>query len=519
MGEKVMTKSIVVVGGGSAGWLTALKAQRSHPDLNITVIESTEIGILGAGEGSTPYLTDFFDHLNIPLSDLIKNCDATIKNGIKFTNWNNDGEFYYHGFSTTDRSLGFDAVYDRYLSNTPLIAASIALNDSVKKIDFTEKISEANKVPFTLEANKRDFGFVSKKDPIDDYKKIGNVSIHFNATKLANRLKEIGIERGIKVVDGTIKNVSLDKDNYVNGLTLENDEKIMCDFVFDCSGLHRLIIGKVYDAKWKSYKDFLPVDSAVPFFVEMTDKIPSYTEAIAMKYGWMWKIPLQNRFGCGYVYDSSLISEEEAVKEIEEFLGYEPTYPRKDKGGFKFNAGCYEEPWINNCVAVGLAANFVEPLEATSIWVSIVELTQIFDNPLWLFENSKEIRQEFNKNIVSMNNNISEFIYFHYMTLRNDTEFWKKFSYENAPKDLQEKISKWKVRLPNKFDSGEHWSSNSWTFVGSAHNTINKDVAKAYIENSADYKKGVDMYDYYKKYQDYKVSECVDHRQFLEGLK
>ena len=514
-----MTKKVVVVGGGTAGWLTALKAHRSYPDLDITVIESTEIGILGAGEGSTPYLTDFFDHLNIPLSDLIKNCDATIKNGIKFTNWNNDKEFYYHGFSTTDRSLGFDAIFDRYLSNSPLIAASIAINNSVKNIDFTEKISEANKVPFIFEGGKRDFGFVSQKNPIDNYKKIGNISIHFNATKLANRLKEIGIERGIKVIDGTIKNVSLDKNNYVSSLTLDNDKNVLCDFVFDCSGFHRVIIGKVYDSKWKSYKDFLPVDSAVPFFIEMTDKIPSYTEAIAMKYGWIWKIPLQNRFGCGYVYDSSLISEEEAVKEIEEFLGYEPTYPRKNKGGFSFNAGCYEEPWINNCVAVGLAANFVEPLEATSIWVSIVELTQIFDNPLWLFENSKEIRQEFNNNIVKMNNNISEFIYFHYMTLRKDTKFWEKFSYENAPQDLQEKINKWKNRLPNKFDSGEHWSSNSWTFVGSAQNTINKDIAKIYIENSSDYKKGVDLYDYYKNYQDYKVSECIDHRQFLEGLK
>ena len=514
-----MSNKIVIVGGGTAGWLTALKAQRSYPDLDITVIESKDIGILGAGEGSTPYLTDFFDHLGIPLSDLIKNCDATIKNGIKFTNWNNDGEFYYHGFSTTDRSLGFDAVSDRYLSNSPLIAASIALNDSVKNIDFTEKISEAKKVPFILEASKRDFGFVSNKDPINDYKKIGNVSIHFNATKLADRLKEIGSERGIRLVDGTIKDVLLDEKDYVKSLVLDNNEKINCDFVFDCSGFHRLIIGKVYNPKWKSYKDFLPVDSALPFFIDMEDKIPSYTEAIAMKYGWMWKIPLQTRFGCGYVYDSSLISEEEAAKEIEEFLGYEPTYPRKDKGGFKFSAGCYEEPWVNNCVAVGLAANFVEPLEATSIWVSIVELTQIFDNPLWLFGNSKEVREEFNKNIVNMNNNISDFIYFHYMTLRNDTAFWEKFSYENAPKDLQEKIKKWKGRLPNKFDSGEHWSSNSWTFVGSAHKTINKDIAKTYVENSADYKKGVDMYDYYKKYQDYKVSECTDHIQFLEGLK
>lgn len=514
-----MTKKIVVVGGGTAGWLTALKAQRSYPDLDITVIESKDIGILGAGEGSTPFLVDFFDHLDIPLSDLIKNCDATIKNGIKFTNWNNDGEFYYHGFSTTDRSLGFEAVSNKYLSNSPLIVATLALNDSINEIDFTEKISEAKKVPFVLEGSKRDFGFVSKKDPIDDYKKIGNMSLHINAVKLADRLREIGTKRGIKLVDGIIKDVLLDEKDYVKSLVLDNNEKIYCDFVFDCSGFHRLIIGKVYNSKWKSYADFLQVDSAVPFFVEMTDKIPSYTEAIAMKYGWIWKIPLQTRFGCGYVYDSSLISEAEAIKEIEEFLGYEPVYPRKDKGGFKFSAGCYEEPWINNCVAIGLAANFVEPLEATSLWVSMVGLTNIFSSPDFLINNCQEIRSEFNKLILDMNDDVSNFIYFHYMTLRKDTEFWKKFTYENAPKNLQEKINNWENRLPNKLDSSEYWSANSWTFIGSAHNTINKDVAKAYIENSADYKKGVDMYDYYKKYQDYKVSECVDHRQFLEGLK
>lgn len=514
-----MTKKVVVVGGGTAGWLTALKAKRSYPELDVTVIESTDIGILGAGEGSTPYLPDFFDHLGIPLSDLIKNCDATIKNGIKFTNWNNDGEFYYHGFSTIDKTIGFDAIYDRYLSNSPLTVAGLALNNSVKKIDFMEKLSEAKKVPFILDSSKKSLGFVPDKDPILNYKKIGNISIHFNAAKLANRLKEIGLERGINLIDGTIKNVSLDENSYVNGLMLSDNNTVQCDFVFDCSGFHRLIIGKVYDAKWKSYKDFLPVDSAVPFFIEMTDKIPSYTEAIAMKYGWMWKIPLQTRFGCGYVYDSSLITEQQAIEEIEEFLGYEPVYPRKDKGGFKFNAGCYEEPWINNCIAIGLAANFVEPLEATSIWVSIVALNQIFDNPLWILTNSKEIKKEFNTKIVNMNNSVSDFIYFHYMTLRKDTEFWKKFSYENAPKDLKKKIDKWKNRLPNRSDSEEYWSTNSWIFVGSAHETINKEIAKVYVENSIDYKKGIEMYDYYKNYQDYKISECVDHREFLEGLK
>lgn len=507
-----MTKDVVVVGGGTAGWLTALKAKRSLPELNITVIESSDIGILGAGEGSTPYLVDFFNHLDIPITDLIKNCGSTIKNGIKFTNWNNDGTFYYHGFAPIDRSLGFEATSDRYLSNSPLMLASIKLNNSLADIDFTHKVSEKNKVPFVYNSK-------SNKNLFTNYDKVSAVSIHFNAVKLASRLKEIGIERGIKVIDGTVKNVSLDEKNNIKNLVLENNQKIMCDFVFDCSGLHRLIIGKIYNSKWKSYKSFLPSDSAVPFFIDMTDSIPSYTEAIAMKYGWIWKIPLQDRFGCGYVYDSSLISESEAIQEIEDFLGYVPTYPRKNKGGFKFSAGCYEEPWTNNCVAIGLSANFIEPLEATSIWVSIVQLTQIFFNPDSIFNNSEGIRKEFNENILKMNNDISEFIYFHYMTPRKDTPFWEKFSYENAPEGLKKKLDSWKFRLPNRFDNSDHWSANSWFFVGASQGTINMSATERYIDNSKDYKKGIEMYDYYKNYQDYKVSECVDHREFLEGLK
>jgi tryptophan halogenase len=507
-----MNKNIVVVGGGSAGWLTALAAQKSYPKLNITVIESQEIGILGAGEGSTPYLTAFLEHLNIPISDIIRNCDATVKNGIKFTNWNNDGAFYYHGFSPKDSALGTESLSSRFLSTSPILVSHIATNNNLKEIDFSEKISESNKAPFIFKTKK-------EKDPILNYDQISNISIHFNATKLANRLKEIGIDRGINVIDGTINSIALDEKENIKSFILENNQKIECDFVFDCSGFHRLVIGKTLNSKWKSYKDFLPGDSALPFFIDMTEKIPPYTEAIAMKYGWIWKIPLQNRFGCGYVYDSSLISEDEAIKEIEDFLGYEPTYPRKDKGGFKFSAGCYEEPWTNNCIAVGLAANFVEPLEATSIWVSIVELTQIFGSPDWILNNSVETRNAFNKSIMFMNNDIVDFIYFHYMSLRKDTEFWKKFSYDAAPPSLKEKLDLWKNRLPNFQDGGDHWSQGSWFLVGAAQETINKSLAKGYVEASDDYKKGVDMYDYFVNYQNYKVSECIDHREFLEGLK
>jgi len=512
VGQKVMTKKIVVVGGGTAGWLTALAAQKSNAELNITVIESKDIGILGAGEGSVPHLLDFFESLDIPLSDLIQNCDATLKNGIKFTNWNNDGKFYYHGFSAVDYNLDISAASTSDTSTYPLLVASLIKNNNINEIDFVESICEKNKSPFVLK-NK-----ISNK-LISDYQKVSNLSVHFNATKLANRLKAIGIERGIQVIENTITQVSLDENDNVNSLTLDDGNKMICDFVFDCSGFHRLIIGKVFDAQWKSYKDFLPVDSAVPFFLEMNEEIPPYTEAIAMKYGWMWKIPLQSRFGCGYVYDSSLISEQDAINEIEEFLGYEPTYPRKDKGGFKFNAGCYEESWINNCVSVGLASSFIEPLEATSLWVTVAALNNVFGNSEWILNNSPEIRKDFNTTIYKMNSEIVNFIYFHYMSLRKDTEFWKKFTYEGAPKTLRDKIDLWQIRLPERNDAGGCWPFASWFIVGSGIDMINKEVSQSYIDSSDDYKKGMSLYNYYLNYQNYKAFECVSHKEFLENLK
>lgn len=512
MGQEVVSKKVVVVGGGTAGWLTALTAKKSQPSLHITVIESKEIGILGAGEGSTPHLNTLLEYLGIPLSDLIKNCDATIKNGIKFTNWNNDNDFFYHGFPAKDTALGPNFSQSPFLANSSLLTMSIVLNNGLKEVDFTEKVSEKNKVPYVFKSH-------DKNNPMLSYENISSTSIHFNATKLANRLKDIGLERGINVIDGVIKEVVLDDEGNVKALDLESLGLVGCDFVFDCSGFYRLIIGKTLKSKWKSYESFLPSDSAIPFFIDMNDEIPPYTEAIAMKYGWMWKIPLQNRFGCGYVYDSSLISEEEAIKEIEDLLGYVPVYPRKDKGGFKFSAGYYEEPWIKNCVAVGLSANFIEPLEATSIWVSIIALTHIFGTPDWIKGGSDEIRNQFNTTIASMNNDIASFIYFHYMTKREDTEFWKKFSYQNAPEDLKNRLDLWKNRLPNKFDNGDRWSPNSWFLVGSFQETINKSIASVYMDNPEDYKRGLDMYNYLTSYQKQRALNCVSHNEFLEALK
>jgi tryptophan halogenase len=505
-----MTKSIVIAGGGTAGWITALYLKKLYGSFNITLVESSEIGILGAGEGADPLLTNFLNLVDIELSDIVQNCDATIKTGIKFTNWNNDNKFYYHPFRVNhDTQLGMD---DLQLKTSSLIVSSIFKNKSCSDINFIEKISEENRVPFIFK-NKH------TRNLKEGYNLLSEYSIHFNASKFANRLRQIGIDRGINLVEGTIKKVNLDIDNNVKSLTLENNAEVFCDFVFDCTGFNRLIIGKTFGSKWKSYAEFLPVDSAVPFFIKTTEEIPPYTEAVSMKYGWMWKIPLQTRVGCGYAYDSSLISEQDAVKEIEDYLGYEPEYPRKNKGGFSFSAGCYEESWINNCVAVGLASSFIEPLEATSISGTLILLKRLLENPEWLFENNNHIKSSFNRFVLNFSDHVSEFIYFHYLGERKDTDFWKKFSIKNAPKGLKEKCYAWNERLPSTDDSTVYRLYHSWLLVGLGINAINKSIANNYVENSENYKQALSGYNYFVSLQNQRICECLDHREFLESLK
>jgi tryptophan halogenase len=347
-------KNIVVLGGGATGWITALYAERVMPDSTITVIESDEIGILGAGEGSTPHLINFLDFVGIPVSDLVKNADATIKNGIKFTNWNNDGKNFYHGFYIFN-NLDFNGcnIHERASSIDSAFVANCVFGDNINDYSFTKKVSEKNKVPFLYKSINAD---LMVENPIINFESLSYFSIHFNASKIANYLRDVAVSRGVIRVEGVVDLIKEDETGGISELIIR-DQSIPVDFLFDASGFSRFVIGNHYKSKWKSHSDKLPVDSAVPFFIPIDDKepIPTYTEAIAMKYGWMWKIPTVERYGCGYVFDSSLIAVEEAKKEVEEYLGHEIVSPRT----LKFSAGYYEEPWRNNCVAVGLASGFI----------------------------------------------------------------------------------------------------------------------------------------------------------------
>jgi tryptophan halogenase len=510
-------KDITVLGGGTAGWLSALYAKTIMPTKSITVIESEEIGILGAGEGSTPQLITLLDIIDVPVSDLVKHTGATIKSSIKFTNWKNEGDrdFFFHPFGLNgNANPSFYNQNINFIQSTHSIYAALySTDEDYLHFDINNKLSKDNKVPFLLDENRQ-----GVSDPMQYFEPVSSFSIHFDAIKLAAYLKEIAISRGIRCVEGVVENYTQKENGDVDTLILKSGKVVESSFIIDCSGF-KSFFPKKFKSKWVSYKDKLPVNSAIPFFLPMDeDSIPSYTEAIAMKYGWIWKIPLQDRYGCGYVFDSSLITADEAKKEVEEYLGYLIEVPRT----LTFEPGYYKTPWVNNVVSIGLSAGFVEPLEATSIWTSIASLGRIFSTPDAMYRIDQRFVDEFNEDFCKFNESVLSFIYFHYMSGRNDTKFWEKFTKENAPEILKKvyDISEYRLIQTNDFN-GFLWPIESWFHVGMGTNQLNLNrfskLAMFYNYTASFSKTNLVMY---KKTIDELVTKyCSTHKDFLDKLK
>jgi tryptophan halogenase len=416
--------NVVVVGGGTAGWLTALYAKKNYPDYEITLIESEEIGILGAGEGSTLDFPALMDYLDISIFELLEKVKSTIKNAIKLFGWNSQSRPYYSVFKSdspaSNDNINFPVRWHSS-ANFPFCDSwASVVGDDPKDYYWVSKYSERNKVPFSYSLS---------KDGIPTLASHANVSMHFDATLLAGYLKDVGVKRGIHRVEGNLSNVVLDTNGRISEIKInDNSCSINCDFVFDCTGFARLIIGKLYKSEWKSCNDSLPVNSAIPFFLEQEEEITPYTHAVAMDYGWMWKIPLQHRFGAGYIFDSRHIAPDKAKEEVDVLLGTEVNVIKT----IKFDAGHYKRVWIKNCLAVGLSAGFLEPLEATSIFQVIQELRMFLTIPTNFTTTNNQIIDRFNAKYEKMSQNVVDFLYLHYLTDKTNTTFWKDFDKNNA---------------------------------------------------------------------------------------
>lgn len=466
--------NFTIVGSGTAGWITALFLTHYYPWAQITVISSSDIGILGAGEGTTPHFVDFLNELNIPLSDIIKYAKGTFKNGIKFTNWNGDTRSYFHPFHDGD-SLNCFNVTDFSKSGISAIVLDQMINsNNIDGCMFSAYASERGLAKLKPNLNLADY-----KNPLAQYNAIGNFSFHFDAVLLAKYLKRIAVSRRIRYIDDEVNEILTNENGYITGVKTINQDIYNSDFIFDCSGFRRLIIGKHFGAEWKSYKESLPVNRAIPFFIQHdNENIKPQTEAIAMKYGWVWHIPVEGRYGCGYVFDDKHITEEQAKEEILEKFGTNIEFGAKT---FTFEAGRYETPWVKNCIAVGLSAGFIEPLEATSIMTSIYTLNQFLPNTLGNIQQNQFYIDRYNKNITKYQDDTLDFIYFHYITKRTDTEFWSKFTENNKmPENVKKFIDMCDVTVPDSEflrSISKVYQESSWHSVGKGLRIIKRDKA------------------------------------------
>ena len=405
---------ITIVGGGTAGLASALILRARFPIKEINIIKSDKLGIIGVGEGSTEHWSQFMQLCDISPIEVLKECDATLKLGVMFKDWKDKP--YFHSVSDihTQQKFGqYQAVFGEFI------------NSNTSSMDMVEQVFHNNEIPVDIEHNFRANQF------------------HLNTFKLNEFLIKKCNERNITIINDEIMRVFF-ADEQITELVGSQGRKYQSDFWIDCTGFKRLLISKL-GAKWQSYKEHLILNHAIAFPTDDTDNYNVYSLSKAMKYGWMWRVPVYGRWGNGYIFDDTCIDAEQAQKEVEEYLGYKVNI-FKD---IKFDPGALDKVWIKNCMAVGLSANFMEPLEASSIGTS---LNQMFMLMHVLENHTQQDIDDFNNKMKDIMNNVRDFVFVHYMLDRQDTEFWQKVSKIEPPETLKKNLAKWKHRLPIRED-------------------------------------------------------------------
>jgi len=454
---------IVIVGGGTAGWIAACYYARFNENLKneIVVIESSKIPTIGAGEGSTGIFTkivnNHFTKLGINEIDFLNKTSSTLKLGIRFKDWNGDGKDFLSPIQPTETTIS--------------------------SVDSHVLVSHILGDYFDSSAS----GYLMNND-YSTYSNSGSTimghSYHFDAQKVGEYFKEYAMKAGVKCVDTEV--ITLNKNKTTGELdSIETPiGNVSADFWVDCSGFSRVLIGPM-GGGWKSYSDYLPTNSAIPYIhqYEINETPKLETLAWAMPNGWMWQIPTQDRYGCGYVYSDKFTTYDNAVDELIKITGRKIEPLRN----IKFDCGRVETPWVKNVVAIGLAQGFVEPLEATSIHATLIQLDFLLTNTT-NFNLEKE-STIFDSNINRYNefvgrffDDIKDLIQIHYMTDREDTPFWKYCKYEMKRTDnVKDILNICKHRSPSMLDfnfyhGSGNWGVWCWTLIGLGH--LTKEVAK-----------------------------------------
>ncbi len=424
MNERSIRK-IVIVGGGTAGWMAAaplaqmLLGHAGHP-CEIVLVESPEIGTIGVGEATLPTIRYFNQLLGLDNVDFIKRTQASFKLGIEFKDWGHLGHRFFHGFG------GFGpAIHNRSSFNFWLRLAKAGDMPSYEEWSTATVMARQNRFA----------------PPAGDQPSASNAysyAFHFDAGLYAAYLRHYAMQRGTKRIEGTIVDVELrPEDGFVAALKLRDGRRIDGDLFVDCSGFRALLIGDAMKSPYEDWSSWLPCNSAQAVPCARIDPLTPYTTSTARTAGWQWRIPLQHRTGNGHVYCSGFTSDEQAAQVLLDSLdGQALDSPRQ----LRFTTGLRRAAWVKNVVAVGLSSGFLEPLESTSIQLimdGIGRLVELMPDR----DFRPGLAAEFNRRMARQYESIRDFIVLHYkLTQRTDSEFWRHCAAMPIPDTLQHQI-------------------------------------------------------------------------------
>jgi tryptophan halogenase len=479
--------NIAIVGGGTSGLICALILRKTYPHLKIDLIESQKIGIVGVGEGSTEHWNNFMFQCEINTSKLIKETDATFKYGINFVNWNGDDKNYFHSISNA-------FTVESQTNHKFLLAYLIANGYDEKSIVHSYVENSLHTKPYWS---------------INQF--------HFDTHKLNKFLHSICIERNINVINCEIEKVTLDEDGYIKNIISNDNRTFEYDFYVDSTGFHRLLLQKTLKSKWISYKKYLPLNNAIAFRTKRTEDIPSWTLAKAMNSGWLWRIPTQQSYGNGYVFNEEFITADEAKKEVEELYGHEIEIRKH----IKFEAGHLNKFWIKNCASIGLSGGFVEPLEASAIGSSIQQSNLLSELISTYSRNTNYSEKTYNKLSTELMENIIDFVSLHYCVKRSDTNFWKYVKTLPKTNSLEEKLNLFKFSFPNSshFKNRElMFKETNWIYIMHGLGIFPKEVAQKTMDMQPDHIKESIQYNLKNLLEISKENPYVSHREALQWL-
>lgn len=486
-------KKVVVLGGGTAGWMSASLLKKILGDaVDIELVESEMIGTVGVGEASIPPIKTFNDVLGINEAEFLRETKATIKLAIKFENWKKQDHSYYHTFGASGSSLAFCQFHH--------------LLKKVGQLEDDSHLWQYDLNYLALQAGK--FSHIKSQNPMIQLP----YAYHFDATLYAKFLRKFSEKLGVRRTEGMVNQVKqCTKTGFIESLELKGGQIVEGDLFIDCSGFKGLLIQQTLKTGYEDWSHWLQCDRAIAVPSERFEKTNPYTRSIAHSAGWQWRIPLQHRNGNGIVYSSTHCSDDEAANTL---LNNLDTKALGDPNFIKFQTGRRYKQWHKNVISVGLSSGFLEPLESTSIHLiqsAVVRLIHLFPHQ---GINDVEIK-EYNKQSKTEYEQIRDFIILHYfVNQRSDSLFWQEMQHLDIPSSLAHKIEIFKESGRLFKEQDDLFQDSSWLQVMLGQGIIPKDYHP--IANNMSNVQLNEMLNKVKAIKHEPISKLLAHDEFLE---